>query len=301
MKRKTSTELKNQNRKLFAYSSSAAVFLACTNATEAQTLVYTNVDPDVILEAPNALYDLDLNNDGTTDFTLSATSAGSNIITSLGANVFYGINGVFINPENSNSIAGTSGSLTGFAYPYVLASSVNVGGGQLFLNASFQTLAYSFFASHDGVENVIAQYGLWLGGQTDKFIGLKMLIAGNSHYGWVRVNVDSSHKKMTVKDYAFESAPNTPIHTEIDVAIEDASQDIAAIYTFENSLFISFKDFSQLPGTVFLYEFSGREIFSETLQGTNNRIDLSFLPASAYVVRIQTAKAAVAGKVSVVK
>ena len=52
----------------------------------------------------------------------------------------------------------------------------------------------------------------------DKYIGDKINLNGNIHYGWIRVSFDEN-KTLTIKDYAYQSLPNTAI-------LAGASQDI---------------------------------------------------------------------------
>ncbi|MCH8331642.1 MAG: hypothetical protein IH946_09760, partial [Bacteroidetes bacterium] len=52
--------------------------------------------------------------------------------------------------------------------------------------------------------------GQWHG-VSDKYMGLKVWINGNWHYGWVRMDVSSSGSEFTVKDYAYEDIPDQRI------------------------------------------------------------------------------------------
>jgi len=52
--------------------------------------------------------------------------------------------------------------------------------------------------------------GPWRNAQ-DRFLGVKFVIDGELHYGWVRLNVDGSFKKGLLTGYAYETIPNKPI------------------------------------------------------------------------------------------
>jgi len=45
----------------------------------------------------------------------------------------------------------------------------------------------------------------------DKYIGCKFQLDANTHYGWIRVNLDAN-LNFVVKDYAYESTPNNAIN-----------------------------------------------------------------------------------------
>ena len=44
-------------------------------------------------------------------------------------------------------------------------------------------------------------------------IGIKLLISGNEHFGWIKVLFDntSSPKELLIKEYAFEDVSGVPI------------------------------------------------------------------------------------------
>lgn len=46
---------------------------------------------------------------------------------------------------------------------------------------------------------------------TDKYVGIKLNISGNAHYGWLRFNVSSSLNGFSFLDYAYQTLPNVPI------------------------------------------------------------------------------------------
>lgn len=48
-------------------------------------------------------------------------------------------------------------------------------------------------------------------GLGNRYVGCKFKLGTNTHYGWVRVSFDDN-LTLIVKDYAYESTPNTPIN-----------------------------------------------------------------------------------------
>jgi hypothetical protein len=170
-----------------------------------------------------------------------------------------------------------------------LASSVNVGAGQQFQNESFQTLAYSFFASNDAVVSPIHLYGAWLGGETDKFIGLKLNAGGNANYGWARLDVDASNKKIILKSYAYEQTPNVTIHTTLLVSVHETDNaDFVSVYAFENSLYINLQSVGLIPATASLFDVTGNKLLYKQLLNQSEKLDISMLPPAVYILHVQS-------------
>ena len=67
-------------------------------------------------------------------------------------------------------------------------------------------------------------------GAGDKYVGLKFKIGENTHYGWVRINVDSGVNSIIIKDYAYESTPDLGIKAgEEDVSLPVELTSFAAV------------------------------------------------------------------------
>ncbi|MBC8045215.1 MAG: T9SS type A sorting domain-containing protein [Fimbriimonadaceae bacterium] len=288
--------------KLLAYSSATSLFLAFSQHADAQ-VIYTDIDPDIIVDAPAGIYNLDLDNDATIDFIFSASSVGLFTVTDYGANVLYATHAVMADPQNLNSIAATTAGVSGFAYPYVFAESANISAGLQFKNTSFQSLAFNFHALvSSSVYNTIHAYGNWLDGETDKFIGLKLIKDGNTHYGWARLDVATDNKSFTIKDYAYEATAGVLIHTDIMDAIDDVPADKnISIFSFNNVLTISFGENINYPTTLFIFDITGNIILQQHLFNTKNEIDLSKFAASVYIVKVQTEKSVNTVKIQVIK
>lgn len=174
-------------KRLKSYALTAGALAGAANVADAQEVVYTDVDPD---QQANTIGDsiyLDLNNDGTDDFLFFANSftftSGS-------------VQRVFAYPLGDNAInASLSGSS---AYPYVLPSGNAIDANQSWQNIGYaQTMAWQTFTS-----SFSGEYGNWIN-ITDGYIGLRLDLNGQTHYGWARFDVSAG--LATLKDYAFES------------------------------------------------------------------------------------------------
>lgn len=289
-------------KKLLAYSSATTLFLTLTDHAEAQ-IMFTDVDPDIVVEAPGGIYELDLNNDAVTDFIFSATSAGATILTSLGANVFYGTHAVFADPQYINSIAAQAGAASGFAYPYALESAAVVGPSLIFQDAAFQTLGYNFYALQGADYTTIHAYGNWLGGKTDKFVGLKFVTGGFLHYGWLRMDTDSANRSFTIKSYAYEATANTPVTTSLVITGTDehVRPGTFNVYAFHSTLYVSTQHVNGDEPSIEVFDGGGRKVYTAGLQSGSTQISLDHLPAALYIVRINSADKIFTKKIEIIK
>ena len=188
--KKTTSE--NLSKRLANYGALTAAIIGTAGAN-GQNIIYTDVNPD--FGAPGEIYFLDLNGDGTNDFILEHFTNSS-----------YGKLKAFNNSSGlGNAIIGASVSSGYFNYPFTLSSNYTISAGNANWNANLnsQTLnAYSCSYS----------YSNWCG-VTDKYLGLRFDIGGNTHYGWVRLDVDITTFNWKIKDYAYEATAGVPIVT----------------------------------------------------------------------------------------
>jgi hypothetical protein len=167
------------------------MFSASTNAQ----IVYTDVVPDTTASCSTSpcfkSYNIDLNNDGTTDFTLH-TYSNEFVCGNFG--VPLKIRQVHVNSRSGNrtdtlmlNASDTIGSNLAFSTDTLLRKTVvNCTPGPL--NAS---------------------YGNW-SNSSDHYLGLRLAVGGNIYYGWARLNVAtiSGPVYFTVKDYAYNTVAN---------------------------------------------------------------------------------------------
>lgn len=136
---------------------------------------------------PNATFPLDLNNDSIVDFMLHFGGSGGAI-------------GAYCAPLNNNAYLGNS--VNGVQLPWALNTSTLI----------CDTLATWYDENYPGTMGLGTSTGYWPG-QTDKYLALKLVVGTNTYYGWVRLDVYTTSSSFTVKDYAYESTPNTCILT----------------------------------------------------------------------------------------
>jgi len=188
------------NHKLTLYAlaaSSAGIgMLALAQPAEAR-IVYTPVH--IVLTRGSLA--LDLNNDGMVDFILLDKYHRNGQTT----NSFW----LYVNPEHKgNAAVGHPG--TYFRSASALNRGSQIGPKDRF-DGNLMAFACSFMSTTD------CRVGKWFD-VSDRYLGLKFTINGQTHYGWARLNVSfvvnqipHGTLKATLTGYAYETIPNKAI------------------------------------------------------------------------------------------
>jgi hypothetical protein len=184
------------------FSLSALIVTAMLFAARANAqIIYTDVDPDTtITQGPigSTVYALDINNDGITDATLTASRTSTN-------------NSVFLGTAN--------GSQALVCCPILLTRAMNfnafIGPDASGTNASWGTGQDARLrqvptgGGGPGGPNPIP-FGDW-SNPTDRYLALRFSLGGDWYYGWVRVSVSSGASSFTIRDYAYNGVPGEGI------------------------------------------------------------------------------------------
>ena len=249
MKSKFTKQLKN-------YSLLAGAVISSSSALNAQ-ITYTNID-DVTLNSTSGDYNLDIDAGGETDFilkvgsshnssTLYSSSHNNALILPYASTKYIHAESWLVKELSSgqtlNSLAEfrnnvsvlesftfylsrtitTSTSI--ISYIHTFTSTTPSGGTTVFFSTTFNTVTNTI------TNTFTTQYSTGnFGGQGDKFIGVKFNIDGNTHYGWIRVQVSANANQLILKDYAYEATPETEIITgqiptspATDITVSDIS------------------------------------------------------------------------------
>jgi len=118
---------------------------------------------------------------------------------------------VGIDPQGSNAVRGN--------WPLALFSSQVVQPGSygwyaysnMVLGGEFNGFSSYSFSSYTGSFTFYGTSGNFIG-NTDRYVGLRIELSGNEHYGWARIDV-LSPTSFTLKDYAINLTPNQSIIT----------------------------------------------------------------------------------------
>lgn len=231
-------------------------------------IVYTDI-PDA---TPNATFPLDLNNDATIDFMLYFGGSGSAI-------------GAYCAPQNNNAYSGYT--VNGDYFPWALAAGTPI----------CDTLPTWFDVNFPGAMGLGTSIGNWPG-QTDKYLALQLIVGTNAYYGWVRLDVYATSSSFTVKDYAYESTPNTCIVTgEIPLGItENTTENFLSIAPnpFHDVTSIQTSgDFSS--GVLSMYDVFGKTFINQVMS-SNQTFTLSHehLPSGLYFLSLTAANKVIA-------
>jgi len=165
-------------------------------------IVYTDINPDLT----GGQYGLDLNNDGITDFNISAF----NMNDANGYSSYvraYGLNG--------NSVA--LSSLNSF-YAKGFTSGSTIDASVVWATQGTLKSKYNYCVPFGSCSS--GGSGSFGGG--DKYLGLRLIVNGQTYYGWARlkkVAVSNNTASFVIRDYAYD---NTPSHSIIAASISGA-------------------------------------------------------------------------------
>lgn len=184
-------------KNLVAYAtaaSAAGVAMLAAAPPAAAEVVYTRTH--VMIGATSTLR-IDLNHDGITDFDLAR----------CGATCVSGHSSIlFVAPEVPGNQVIEQG-----AYAAAVSARAPIGPGQNFATGTFygglQMADGGSYSGHSWF------FGAWANA-TNKYLGLKFLIAGQVHYGWARLTVTSAGSgryTALLTGYAYETTPNRGI------------------------------------------------------------------------------------------
>ena len=192
------------NRKIKQYSAFALVAasvlpLSCNKDVEENDV---NIDDKVINMVLNAVTSgtsfnkedsIDINGDGQFDFTLTIDGK----VVGPDSYSYAVINGI----NTGNHILSTDQSFGYYSIPF---STVKNSGDKL--NSSSANWEIKSYFSYK--ENSTS---LGFAGDGDKFIGFRFKAGLNTHYGWMKMNVASDYKTLTVIELAFNKTPDAEI------------------------------------------------------------------------------------------
>jgi hypothetical protein len=166
--------------------------LASVQTAEAR-IVYTPAN--LTIPVNGGLIQLDLNHDGIADFAFSSVSYST-----------HGFGDFFLKIEpdqNSNEIADQVSK--GHMCAAALAKGVQVGPKSRFHQDPANGL-YMWFFARGGTQTRTTSFGPWRGLRGQRYLGLKFVVNGKTHYGWARVKFEQN--ATTVTGYAYETIPN---------------------------------------------------------------------------------------------
>ncbi|MGL4599067.1 MAG: T9SS type A sorting domain-containing protein [Bacteroidia bacterium] len=262
---------KEIQNKLRAYTAAAGSIAAFVGTADAQ-IIYTDINPDVVLTGSNATYNLNMDNNNTTEMTFASYVSTD----SAGNPVAYAML-LSLNTPNTNATLGALYSAT-VPFPYALANGAPINAANP--NWQQQNIGIQYLAA------VIysTPYCYFLG-QNDRYLGVRFNINNQLHYGWVRLSCNAGASVLTIKDYAYNTQVGSPINAgDMVNSIQPLSQSITRIYTSNNQLVINRDETN--PVTVTVVNMQGETIFTEQTTDQNYTHDLGTIAAGIYLVNV---------------
>jgi len=294
--------MKAKRFKLLEYASMAACVLSVK--TLGAQAIYTDLDPDVVVEMDPEVLNIDMNGDGVLDF------AFLNEIYTIETSVFSEpqsyIERIWAGPKNpNNAVAGSLnqftlsyGGASTYYYPYALPQDMPINGALEFQNDGYQRMAsrnftYNFPSLGWGLETG----GNWYPEISDHYLGVRFLdTLGCNHYGWIRCDVLDEGRVLVVKDYAYETKCDTGIlagdtigDTTVIVNIENNLLEKAKIWSASNNVNIQLSP-ETLPVVCEIFNLAGECIYRESINNTTTEINLSIKSKSIYIVSLTNVK-----------
>ncbi|MBG15830.1 MAG: hypothetical protein CL853_05705 [Crocinitomicaceae bacterium] len=274
--------------KLKKYASLAGTITAAVGTASAQ-VNYTDLNPDVLVTGHMNNYILDLNADNNPDFvfmTLDTAAAGS--LTYGGIPITYNVNyaGAIVYPSPGNSWAGSSTSMSSSFNMVNIPQGSSIGSnnswsstsGPVGLLADISIPALNYSLSYPA--------GPFLG--TTGFMGLKFNVGGNTHYGWIRVEVGANGEFLSIKDYAFDATPNTAIVAgetgSGPVGVNDL-EEFVNVFNFSNALRIETSENYQ-NAELSLVSISGKQLVNQQITSTTTVLNTSEIASGIYLLSI---------------
>jgi hypothetical protein len=176
-----------------------AAYIAAAGAAGASLLAVQPAEGKVVYTPTNVNVTfsgipLDLNNDGTADFSLTFREQASHSVALV---VIPAVTGNAVRPSRSfGAAAGFFGVPVGLGERFVSNTHTSYGPGV----EMAQVFAYGNYSSSRGP---------WIN-TTNRYLGIKFLISGQIHFGWARLTVKKGLNAV-LTGYAYETIPNVTI------------------------------------------------------------------------------------------
>ncbi|MBA2422735.1 MAG: T9SS type A sorting domain-containing protein, partial [Chitinophagales bacterium] len=123
-------------------------------------------------------------------------------------------------------------------------------------------------------------------GVTDKYLGLRLDMSGDNHYGWARLDVSDDGKTLTVKDYAYEATAETEIAAGATgtIGINSPAENAINVFTMEHQIYVQLnKGFN---GLITVSNLVGQQIKAAEITGSMTTMNLNDQPAGVYLVTV---------------
>jgi hypothetical protein len=262
-----------------------AVGLIAADAVQAQ-IVYTDVDPDMVVhgnfEAADwhdatawSSYQIDLDDDGNTDYTMRILSGLQHGVGNLDP---AGDNQYINNPANPFAAPLEKGAVIG-------AASQEWKGLLVYPNG------YNYLGTLTTFGKTLEQGGGGFTGKSDRYVGLKFKIGSQTHYGWARLDARDDSRQYTLKDFAYESTADKSILAgdgQINTGLIKINSKNVKINTVGKKISIELVNQANASGTVKIFNITGQEVLSAKIDSQNHEFSLNSV-SGIYLVKVSVA------------
>lgn len=281
---------------LSAYAAVAVSFLH-TKETDSQ-VVYTDIDPDIILDEALESTGLDIDNNGTIDFALLNSSF---TFFSESFSSYFTRQDILAGPYiPGNAIAGISEYFSspyggGFTlyYPFALSQGSIINNVLSWQNNGQQIMGIRTFVNYAMPNTWQCANCYWYGyfnpETIDRFLGIRFIgDFGENHYGWIRCDVKDEGRTLVIKDYAYETQPDNAIlagDTLHYVDIIQSENDIGAtIYSFGFNIYVYLNDTKGM--LLKIHDINGKELINKNLFEDNTIINMNGYATGFYILTL---------------
>lgn len=245
-------------------------------------IIYTDINPDVTLQASNAdSYPIDLDNGGTIDMIVFADIKDTTV-----SGFAVQITGVAIQTLNNTQIIGHTQQLGNETV--VVADTLQ---NMHLIDGTANYVDNSTPSVYPGVGLGVNGAGANLGdfqANGNLSFGVKFDINGNTHYGWVQVNIAANCVSGVLLDYAYQSIADSSIYAgdmgSGFTSVNEINETEAEIKTFNNSFRINS---NTKNGTIQVVNIIGKTVLNEKCI-SNKMYSLDDLPSGIYLINYRS-------------
>jgi len=272
----------NESR-LARFSAVAGAVLA--SSTVNSQIVYTNVDPDIMIDTASGQYNLDFNADAMIDVTLNVMNVMELSSISTSTSAVYAGSLAVVTPGIGAGVVSTILGSSSSSYVTAMNNGDLIGTAAVFGGSSMAALAIDITITSSSSSYQISN-GAFLG-VTDKFLGVKFLIGTNTHYGWARLDVSANADTIRLKDYAYNVAADSPILAGQTLGLDAISVEnkVTIKTTLDNATINVTPDL--IGGRVVLFNIAGQEIKVVQIIDVNTEILYEGVETGIYTITAQ--------------
>ena len=249
-------------------------------------VIWTDLQ-DTTLSTNGAIYDLDIDQDtgNVVDFR----------IVQLVDSTIYNISGVLVRTGGNaaNQVVGVNYSNYNYAFRLNVGDTIGPGNTFKGINQA-RNIGYLAFEV-DGTTYPNSQWVDTTSGVTDGFLGLRFTAPTSdsttgTFYGWVRLDVSADLRSVTIKEFAYQSQPDSSIYMGegAPININEFEVERPAMVQRGKFLDISLPETYTPAARVKLIGLDGKMIREYALSGYKNQISLEDLPKGIMVAHISS-------------